>query len=57
MDYSIPIPTRQNKEDYECICKYCQNREKYVTEWDGYSYLYNYCMICDKKVGYFKRRF
>ena len=55
MDYSIPILIRQNKEhkeDYECICKYCQKPEKYVSEWDGYFYLYNYCMCCNKKVWY-----
>lgn len=55
MDYSIPIPIRNHctwKEDYECLCKYCTNYKKYVTEWDGYSFLYNKCMICKKNVWY-----
>lgn len=60
----LPVPIKIKREkyysimsydydnDYECICKYCSNPNKYVTEWDGYSYLYNYCMLCDKRVWY-----
>ncbi len=57
----LPIPIRiriQNDKycrgnlDYECICKYCSNPNKYVTEWDGSSYLWNNCMLCNKHVWY-----
>jgi len=55
----LPIPIRiQNDKycrenlDYECICKYCSNPNKYVTEWDGCSYLWNNCMLCNKHVWY-----
>ena len=51
MDYSIPIPIKiNNKCCYECICKYCSDPNKYVTEWDGCSYLWNKCLMCQTKV-------
>ena len=60
---SLPIPIRIRDEkcydnrnkldyDYECICKYCSNPNKYVTEYDGYSYLWNRCILCNKRVWY-----
>ena len=53
MDYSIPIPIKINdKGIYECICKYCSDPNKYVTEYDGCSYLWNNCMLCNKRVWY-----
>ena len=53
MDYSIPIPIKiNNKGCYECICKYCSDPNKYVTEYDGYSYLWNKCLMCHTKVWY-----
>ena len=55
MDYTIPIPIKKHDDydnDYDCICKYCNNPQKYITKWDGYSYLWNKCLICDKKVWY-----
>ena len=55
MDYSIPIPIKIHsdyKEDYDCICKYCSNPNKYVTEWEGYSYLWNNCLMCNTRVWY-----
>lgn len=55
MDYSIPFPIKKSerwKDNYECICKYCSDPERYVTEWDGYSYLYNKCLICRTNVWY-----
>ena len=53
MDYSIPIPIKINdKGIYECICKYCSDPNKYVTEYDGYSYLWNKCLMCQTKVWY-----
>ena len=59
-DLPIPIRDKQfydkykyNLEyDYECICKYCSNSNKYVTNCDGYSYLWNKCMLCNKRVWY-----
>ena len=39
MDYSIPILIKIHsdyKEDYDCICKYCSNPNKYVTECKRY---------------------
>ena len=52
----IPIKIKQENDnmsyDYECICKYCSDPKKYVTEWDGYSYLWNSCMLCNKRVWY-----
>jgi hypothetical protein len=54
MHNGLPIPIRiQNDKycrrnlDYECICKYCSNPNKYISEWDGYSYLWNNCMLCN----------
>lgn len=53
MDYSIPFPIKINEtDDYVCICKYCSDSNKYVTIWDGYSYLWNKCLICNTKVWY-----
>ena len=55
MDYFIPIPIKIHsdyKDCYDCICKYCSNPNKYVTEWDGYSYLWNKCLMCNTKVWY-----
>ena len=54
MDNLLPIPIKSiNNKDYECICKYCSNPEKYITDWDGYSYLWNMCLLCNKKVWYY----
>ena len=65
MDYSIPLPIKIREEiyyynktsvknyDYECICKYCKNYNKYLTSYDGYSYLYNKCLLCNKDVWYY----
>ena len=53
---SLPVPIKihnEYKNDYECICKYCSNPKKYVKEWDGYSYLYNSCLLCKKRVWYY----
>lgn len=55
MDYSIPIPIKNHsdyKKDYDCICKYCSDPNKYVTEWHGCSYLWNTCLICNTRVWY-----
>ena len=53
MDNLLPIPIKSiNNKDYECICKYCSNPNKYVTKWDGCSYLWNNCMLCNKHVWY-----
>jgi len=62
---SVPIKIRDEKcygynrfnldYDYECICKYCSNPNKYVTEWDGYSYLWNKCLLCNKNVWYWHK--
>ena len=58
---SLPVPIRNKKcygnrnaldYDYECICKYCSHPNKYVTELDGYSYLWSSCMLCKKHVWY-----
>jgi hypothetical protein len=59
---SLPIPIREktyydnymykSNYDYECICKYCSNPNKYVINHDGYSYLWNKCILCDKRVWY-----
>ncbi len=60
---SLPIPIKVINEnsydskknvnhEYECICKYCSNPNIYVTERDGYSYLWNSCMLCNKRVWY-----
>jgi len=61
---NLPVPIKIRDEkcyghnrlnldyDYECICKYCSNPNKYVTEWDGYSYLWNKCLLCNKNVWY-----
>jgi hypothetical protein len=57
---SLPVPIKIHDRyckdnldyDYECICKYCSNPNKYVTEWDGYSYIWNKCMLCNKRVWY-----
>lgn len=56
MDYSIPIPIRNHtkyNDDYECLCKDCKDPEKYVKNWDGYSYLWSGCKLCKKRVWYY----
>ncbi len=54
---NLPLPIRKknisiSNYDYECMCKYCSNPNKYVSERDGYSYLWNKCMLCNKRVWY-----
>ena len=33
----------------------CSNPKKYITDCDGYSYLWTMCLLCDKKVWYYKQ--
>ena len=55
MDYTklkihnkLPIPIRIQNDKYGM-----SNLDyEYVTEWDGYSYLWNSCMLCNKHVWY-----
>lgn len=57
MDYSIPIPIRAHSRyigDYECICKCCSQPNKYINEWDGYSYIYSICSVCHTRVWHFR---
>lgn len=49
---NLPVPIRIQNNDYECVCKYCSNPNKYVTKWDGCSYLWNTCILCRKHVWY-----
>jgi hypothetical protein len=54
MNNLLPIPIKSiNNNAYECVCKYCSNPEKYITDWDGSSYLWTICLLCDKKVWYY----
>ena len=51
MNNLLPIPIKSiNNKDYECICKYCSNPKIYIADWDSYSYLWNMCLLCNKKV-------
>lgn len=54
MDYNIPIPIKKDiNGDYICKCKYCSNPKLYITQWDGYSFLYNYCVLCKNRIFYY----
>lgn len=56
MDYSIHIPIREHsryKGDFECTCKHCTDPKKYVKEWNGYSYIYSICALCDNRVWHY----
>lgn len=57
---NLPVPIRIHRDelmkrrlDYECICKYCKDPNIYVSNWDGYSYVWDMCMLCDKRVWYY----
>ena len=61
---SLPVPIKiqkdkfynimTNKYDYayECICKYCSNANKYLTERGSYYYYWSICDLCKKRVWY-----
>ena len=66
MDYNVvkiynsrPVPIKIMDEkcygsnlNYECICKYCSNPNKYVSEINSYSYIWNKCILCNMQVWY-----
>ena len=54
MDYNIKIPIIESDDNsYKCICKYCSNPNRYLKYYDGYSYLYNYCLLCKAIIWYY----
>lgn len=55
---TLPVPIRDHpkyENDFECICKCCRSPKKYLKVWDGYSCLWNRCMLCQARVWYYPR--